>query len=145
MNMFKILLPVDGNVERAKLAANAVTGLPGTSEDIEATILNVFKEASVRDEGAGVNTKDLFDPDDFPESAEVAQGILEEAGITTSMRRELGDPSREIIGVADEIDADCIAISGRKRSPTKKALFGSVTQDILLSSGCHVYVTIDSD
>lgn len=44
----------------------------------------------------------------------------------------LGEKGDEILALADERDADHIFIAGRKRSPTGKAIFGDVTQRIIL-------------
>lgn len=46
----------------------------------------------------------------------------------------VGDPAEEITRYATEQDAEYIVVSGRKRSPVGKALFGSVTQSLLLDA-----------
>lgn len=46
----------------------------------------------------------------------------------------VGDASDEIVRYAAEVDARYVVIGGRKRSPVGKAVFGSVTQDVLLSA-----------
>jgi nucleotide-binding universal stress UspA family protein len=40
----------------------------------------------------------------------------------------------ELLAAAKSIDANAICISGRRRRPTGKAVFGSVTQDVILGS-----------
>jgi nucleotide-binding universal stress UspA family protein len=57
------------------------------------------------------------------------------------MRREHGDPAKLIRDISKESGVDRIVMSGRKRSPTGKALFGSVTQSVLLDSEIPVTVT----
>jgi nucleotide-binding universal stress UspA family protein len=56
-----------------------------------------------------------------------------------------GDPAQAIIDVADEADADLIVVGGRRRSLAGKALFGSVTQRVILNAGRSVLVTGDPD
>ena len=56
----------------------------------------------------------------------------------------VGKPSREIVRYLEENDADFLVVGGRKRSPVGKALFGSVTQAMLLDSPVPV-VTVRAD
>ena len=51
-----------------------------------------------------------------------------------------GDPADAIISTADELDADMIVLAARKRTPTGKVLFGSVTQAVLLGTDRPVLV-----
>lgn len=70
---------------------------------------------------------------------ELATGIAADAvagaggaadGITTVGL--VGKASEEVIGYAREHDARYVVVGGGKRSPASKAIFGSVTQAILL-------------
>lgn len=45
----------------------------------------------------------------------------------------VGDPAQAITDYTQDQDAEYVVIGGRKRSPVGKALFGSVTQSILLN------------
>ncbi|MFC6767682.1 universal stress protein [Natrinema soli] len=135
--MYNVLLAVDTNEDRSALAAEAVANLPG---EIEVVLVNVFEEFNVSDGDARVDSSELYDEDDFPESVTAATQILEAAGIDPVKRREHGEPTEVILAVAEEIDADSIAVSGRKRSPAGKAIFGSVTQSLLLSADRPVIV-----
>lgn len=46
----------------------------------------------------------------------------------------VGDPALEITAYAEEQDVRYVVIGGRQRSPTGKALFGSVAQKVILES-----------
>lgn len=46
----------------------------------------------------------------------------------------VGEPGEEILSHAEKIDARYLVIGGRKRTPAGKALFGSVTQRVILDS-----------
>jgi nucleotide-binding universal stress UspA family protein len=52
--------------------------------------------------------------------------------LTVSVR--VGDPADEIVTYAEQEDARYVVIGGRQRSPTGKALFGSVTQKVIFNS-----------
>jgi nucleotide-binding universal stress UspA family protein len=140
--MYRVLLPVDEQTERAMLAAEAAASFPTETEDVEITVLNVFEAFDVADEGGQVRSEDIWDETDFPDSVYEVVDYLESAGIRVTKRREHGDPADQIVSVAEEIDADSIVMSGRKRSPTGKALFGSVVQSVLVSADCPVMVNL---
>lgn len=45
----------------------------------------------------------------------------------------IGGPAQELDDYTDSVDARYLVVGGRKRTPIGKALFGSVTQSVLLS------------
>lgn len=57
-------------------------------------------------------------------------------------RGRIGDPADEILTEARETDARFLVIGGRRRSPVGKALFGSVTQQVLLEADAPVVTAI---
>ena len=63
---------------------------------------------------------------------------LTEAGVSHTVRGAVGDHADEVVEAASEIGADRVVVGGRRRSPTGKAVFGSVAQEVLLSSPCPV-------
>jgi nucleotide-binding universal stress UspA family protein len=140
--MFKILLAVDSDEERALAGAEAISLLPDAAQTVQVTILNVEKKVNLADEGGMANSEEWYDKTDFPSSAEKARKHLEDTGISVKMRREHGDPAKVIQNISNEMDADRIVMSGRKRSPTGKVLFGSVTQSVLLNSEIPITVTM---
>ncbi|WP_323675979.1 universal stress protein [Halorubellus sp. PRR65] len=120
--MYHVLIPVDQSGERARAQANAVADLPAADTEVSATVLHIFQENPA---GASVNQV---------ESVRRATDVLDEAGVEYGLDEESGDPSAEIVERANELDVDCICVAGRKRSPTGKALFGSVSQNVILDS-----------
>lgn len=138
--MYHIVIPIDEDGTRAAAAAQFVTslgdesGLGADLDDLSVTVVNVFKEFKAIDDGGNVRSEDLYDEDEFPESVESARDRLAEAGIEVDLVRRHGDPGDEIVEYAEEVDADTIVIPGRKRSPVGKAVFGSVTQDVILNA-----------
>ncbi|MFC6763990.1 universal stress protein [Natrinema soli] len=63
---------------------------------------------------------------------------FEQAGVDYTIRGEIGKPENQIVRVAESIGADRVFVGGRNRSPTGKAVFGSVSQAVMLSSPCPV-------
>lgn len=138
--MYTILMAVDGEREPAQFAAEAVANLPGDADEKEVVLLNVQQEFETVDEGKRVTSEDIYDESAFPPSIDVATEILEEAGLAVTKRREHGDAAATILDVAEEIEADGIVLGSQNRSPTGKALFGSVTQSVILDTELPVTV-----
>ena len=63
---------------------------------------------------------------------------LDAADVKHSVRGAVGDHADEVVAAAEAIEADRVVVGGRRRSPTGKAMFGSVAQDVLLSAPCPV-------
>lgn len=142
--MYRILIPVDPDEERAMQAADYVAGLVGDllddSDGIAVTICNVFEAFSASDDGVRVSSDELFDPDDVPDSVDAVRDALTSVGIDVEVVRRHGEPAPEIVACAEAVDADAIVIPTRNRSPVGKAVFGSVTQTVILETDRPVTV-----
>lgn len=73
----------------------------------------------------------------------VATEIAEGLDIPTEVAGLVGNVADNVIRYADEHDARYIVIGLRNRSPTGKAVFGSVSQSILLNANRPVVSTLD--
>ena len=118
--MTDVLLAVDDDEARARIQAEDVAGLDW--EVVEATVLHVFTDNV---EGASIGQ---FGP------AREARDILEDASIEVTMAETSGDPGEQVIAKAEETDAGLISVAGRRRSPAGKAVFGSVSQSVMLNA-----------
>jgi len=131
--MYEVLLALDDDDERAKAQARTVADLPHADDAVRAVLLHVFTRnsggASVTQVGA----------------VRRAREILNEAGVEVAYAEESGDPGDRILEVAADRDSDMIAVAGRRRSPTGKALFGSVTQTVVLEADRPVVVCHEDD
>ncbi|SEH13563.1 Nucleotide-binding universal stress protein, UspA family [Natronorubrum sediminis] len=83
---------------------------------------------------------------DMETISKLAAEYAEEATVDIDVPHEslglVGDPSSRVIEFADERDARYIVTGGRKRSPTGKAVFGSVSQSIILNADTTVVSTV---
>lgn len=129
--MYSVLMPVDSSEARGAAQAKAVEALPSASEEVLVTLLYAFEDDDREGETA---------PRQIP-GGSVAYDRLQEAGIPVEQVSRVGDPAAEILDVAEEIDADHVVLGGRKRSPARSLLFGSVTQAVLLDADRPVSVT----
>ncbi|MFB6297733.1 MAG: universal stress protein [Salinirussus sp.] len=118
--MTDVLLGIDLDTERALAQAEAVVDLFDPA-DLHAYLLHDFVD---NPEGASVAQVG---------SVQRAQDVLEDAGVSVELREESGDPAASISRTAEELDVDAVVVAGRKRSPAGKVLFGSVSQEVILS------------
>lgn len=125
--MKDVLLAIDESEERAVAQAETVVDLLEEG-DVRGHLFHDFT-----DNPAGASILQV------PSVKEAAR-ILEAADIEVSYHEGSGDPSTAILETAEELDADVICISGRKRSPAGKLLFGSVAQAVILGTERPVLV-----
>jgi nucleotide-binding universal stress UspA family protein len=127
--MYQIIVGIDEDEAHAKLCAEEVVGMPGDDSEKHVTLIHSFT-----DNPSGASATQLA-------PVREASDVLDEAGVDYDVTESSGDPAEAIIDAADDVDADLIVIGGRKRSPAGKALFGSVTQTVILNAGRPVMVT----
>jgi len=126
--MYDVLIGIDNAEDsRAVAQAKAIADLPSTDDSVTAHLCHVFQE---NPEGASVHQIS---------AVRRARETLEEAGVNCVHYEASGDPADELLAAADDVDADAVCVSGRKRRPTGKAVFGSVTQDVILGSDRPVF------
>ncbi|MUW15778.1 universal stress protein [Halorubrum sp. CBA1125] len=127
--MYDVLVGIDsGDNRRAVAQAEVVADLPAAVEEVTAHLCHVFRD---NPEGASVSQM---------AAVRRAREALEDAGVAYVHYEASGDPSDELLAAADEVDADAICVSGRERSPAGKAVFGSVSQDVVLRADIPVFV-----
>lgn len=80
-------------------------------------------------------------------ASELAKRAADSARIDVPVEYKglVGDAAEEILRYASDQDARYIVVGPRRKSPTGKALFGSVSQQILLNSDCPVVVTLTKE
>ncbi|QIK74630.1 universal stress protein [Nocardioides piscis] len=111
----------------------------------EATLAAAIEEAQRRDTDlVVVNTTRadrLVDPR-YAQDAQLAslESALEASGVSYGVRRFTSSElaADDLLGVAEEVDAQVIVIGLRHRTPVGKLIMGSTAQSILLEAGCSV-------
>lgn len=129
--MYQILVPVDDDVDRAVAQTNYVTSLPVNPDDVAVTVVHAY-----RDDGG---PSDHLPPEQSRAVGE-AMSRLDAAGIAVESREIYLPVARGILDAAADLDPEQIVVGGRRRSPTGKAIFGSVTQRVILNSDTPVTV-----
>ncbi|TKR25341.1 universal stress protein [Natronomonas salsuginis] len=130
--MTHILLAVDDDEDRARVSAEDLAELKW-GDGVTVTVLHVFT-----DNVEGANVSQIG-------SAREARDILEASGIEVILDETSGSPAEEIIDYAGEEDIDIICLAGRSRTPAGKAVFGSVSQSVMLDSDIPVLFCPTSD
>ena len=111
--------------------------------DATVVLLHVFSQAAYED---GVREAG-YDPEDPPpvhtlatrlESVDTLSQRFEEADLEYRVRGEIGSVTDSIIRTVEETDSDLLFVSGRRRSPTGKAVFGSTAHRLMMNAPCPV-------
>ncbi len=133
--MYHLLLPVDANEERAMRQANYVTRLAEDSDRFTVSILYVFDESVSDGDGSIPATAMRVG------SVKRVKEHLDDHGVESTILEDSVETVDSILRYANDEGVDEIVLGGRKRSPAGKALFGSVTQSVILNTDLPVTVT----
>jgi len=106
-------------------------------------LLHVFSRSAYEEGVAAAG----YDPDDPPpahtlatrlESVDLLSQELEAAGVECRIRGEIGTVTDSIVHTVEKTDSDMLFVSGRRRSTTGKAVFGSTAHDLMMNAPCPV-------
>jgi len=142
--MYHVLMAVDGDERRSAEQVDTLRSLPGHGE-IRLTVLHVHEPVDAPADEAGRSVIESVNEEidalqGVPDTVGTVVDAAEELGIRAEVTERTGDPPAEVLAEADERDADAILLGARKRSPAGKALFGSVTQRVIIDGTRPVIV-----
>jgi len=142
--MHHALLPVENDVDRMdSVVACAAPILEALEPSV--TLYHVFTEDRYSTLLDGMDV-DSMDPDTLAKRNEAVQEVaarLREDGVSADIRGSVGDPASEIASYVESNDVDHVFLGGRRRSSTHKALFGSVSQQTLMSVDVPCTIAIE--
>lgn len=130
-----IVAAIKGSEQRTQIGTEAETLAEAFDESLH--LVHVIEETEYTRLAENQSSKREADTTGTIEdnaAAAAADGIGEVVDVDYELVGLVGNPSEEIIRYADDVGARYIVVGGRARSPTGKALFGSVSQSILLKS-----------
>ena len=132
-DVYRVLLAVSDDVEQAAEQARFVATMPGAAE-IDVHVTHAYDDADERDP----HGRPL--PPAESDGVQAVRERLAEPGLGVETHEAYQPASEGIVDLATDIDADLVVVGGRRRSPVGKALFGSVTQSVVLDSPLPVVV-----
>ena len=143
--MYHVLLPVDIETARALSQVDILESLPADPDELEVTLLHVYESVDAPADEAGSSVIDEINESieelrGIPDSLEAVEARLDELGIAHDRELHAGDAADAILSVAADLDVDAVVLGMRKRSPVGKALFGSVSQSVILNADRPVIV-----
>jgi nucleotide-binding universal stress UspA family protein len=141
MTLDTILLAVGpGDKDRAEALAEAVVEVakPAGSNVV---IAHVFTESEFTNATKRLEFDTNAQPDEVAkrhQTVRTMSKLFDDADVSYTVRGAVGEHATKIIDLATEVEADRVVVGGRKRSPTGKAVFGSVAQAVMLDAPCPV-------
>lgn len=144
--MYHLLMAVDEDEQQASEVAASVERLSEDIEELDVTILHVFRDVDlpsqvVVHEPLGDFKETHHQQREIPPAVTDTADRLLDYDIDVEVRIERSEnPASTIISYAEENGVDNIFIGGRGNSPVGKALFGSTAQAVLLNTDIPVTV-----
>ncbi|TKX79025.1 universal stress protein [Halorubrum sp. SD626R] len=144
MSIDTVVLAVgtEGEAQTAQLAKEAIAVAEPASAEV--VLVHVFDgseferiRAKLGVDGGGEGSI----PDAVAERHTTTRALgdaLSAAGVRYSVRGAVGDLADEVTEAATDVGEDRGVVGGRRRSPTGKAVFGSVAQEVMLAAPCPV-------
>lgn len=136
-----VAAPLDATVVVAHVLPEDDDGVPTNSPPLVGAHFPYVLSNDEYDDLLDDYPLDEYAVDDVVANQETVRAVVDrlaDAGVDHEVRGAVGEPSEGVVALATDVDADRVVVSGRRRSPTGKVVFGSVVQSVLLDSPCPV-------
>lgn len=139
--------PTEASKEITRLAGELAAGV-----DAEVYVMHVTTEDRYHDRLKRLESVDELDVDYNVDTAakgaqqfaaNVANEVLADLDVDITSIGRLGEVEEKVLAVADEFECDHLFITGRRRSPTGKAIFGDIAQSLILNFEGPVTITLE--
>lgn len=136
--------PTEASKEITRMAGELASGV-----DAEVYVLHVTTEEEYRNRLDRLGELDVgYDIDTALKGAQqfaanVSNEVLGDVDVEVHPVGRLGDVEEKVLSAAEEFDCDHLFVAGRRRSPTGKAIFGDLTQSLILNFEGPVTVTTE--
>jgi len=140
----EILLAVEDDEERMVPIATHAAEI-AAALDAEVVLLHVYSDEEF-EQYLDRMGYDSGDPDDIAsrnDTVETCASIFTDHGVRPDVVGKVGAPASEIVDYTGDNDVDHIVLGGRHRSPTGKALLGSVSQAVLRAVDVPCTISMD--
>jgi nucleotide-binding universal stress UspA family protein len=140
-----ILAAIDEN-ERSRAVVEIAADLATTYDDT-LVALHVVPQENFESHRESIESLPRFQGFSVSQEKDSAKRFAKEFVLDTiddidlqrvEARGRVGDVTDEILAEASSLEPRFLVISGRRRSPTGKAVFGNTAQRILLNANCPV-------
>ncbi len=133
----RVLLATDGSPDAALAAESAIELCERTSSELHVVHVGEF-----------VPTYFAFTEEEPAELQANAQRLLEEqteriraaGGTVAAAHLRLGRPAEQIVALSEEIGAGIIVVGSRGLSALRRAVMGSVSENVVRYAHCPVFV-----
>lgn len=140
-----VIAAIDGSVQAKKNVAESVKLAEAFDDTVRVVhVLSQSKFVDLEQTEVRKNNQPIAMDQIRKSAARVAEQAAED--IETNVELDyvglVGDAADQIVDYAESEGARYIVVGTRKKSPTGKALFGSVSQKVLLNADCPVVLTV---
>jgi nucleotide-binding universal stress UspA family protein len=129
--MYHVVMGVGPDDEQAAAKATAVADLPHAPDAVEVTVVHASADPEL-------------DPTTVP-AVGATLDRLRTASVETAVEVVDADPTDAVLGTADAVDADCLCVGGRRRSPAGKRQLKTGAQQVILGTDRPVLVAGQAD